>query len=122
MLKSILSVAAGFSLWAVIWCLANFLIQKLRPDDFRPDGSTDNNALLVGFLVLPALMCVASGFTTAKLAPSGPATHALILAFVFLAVGTAVQIAWWKVMPLWYHLIFLASLVPFTCLGGILGR
>jgi hypothetical protein len=45
------------------------------------------------------------------------------LAAVLLLVGIFVEIQYWNVMPVWYHLIFLAVLVPATLWGGrIAGR
>ena len=42
----------------------------------------------------------------------------LILGVILLIVGIAVQIMFWNVFPIWFHLIFWALLVPMTILGG----
>ncbi|MCW5874766.1 MAG: hypothetical protein KIS88_09005 [Anaerolineales bacterium] len=52
---------------------------------------------------------------------SASATLPLILGVVLLLVGIAVQRQYWKLMPLWYHLLFLALLVPTTLFGASLG-
>ena len=41
-----------------------------------------------------------------------------ILAFVQLAIGIAVEASYWELMPVWYHLLFLALLIPATVYGG----
>ena len=52
--------------------------------------------------------------------------NAYRLPFVFwylnLSFGIFIQYQYWDKMPLWYHLPFLAMLVPGIILGGILGK
>jgi multisubunit Na+/H+ antiporter MnhG subunit len=43
---------------------------------------------------------------------------ALVLGVLLLAFGVFIQIQFWNQIPLWYHLIFLALLVPMTWLGA----
>jgi TRAP-type C4-dicarboxylate transport system permease small subunit len=42
----------------------------------------------------------------------------LILGILLLAFGILVQVVAWNYMPIWYHLIFLALLIPMTMIGG----
>ena len=35
-----------------------------------------------------------------------------------LAVGVPVQVSAWETLPVWYHLVFLAALVPFSVVGA----
>ena len=44
--------------------------------------------------------------------------HGVALGLALLAVGIAVQAGYWDVLPIWYHLIFLALLLPMAALGG----
>ena len=121
-MKSVLSVGAGFVVWSALWCIANAGIAALAPAQFAPDGSTDNVAILPLFLVLPVAYSFASGRLTARLAPTRPMAHAVALGLILTAVGTAVQILYWDVMPLWYHLPFLATLLPAVWLGARTGK
>jgi hypothetical protein len=41
-----------------------------------------------------------------------------VFAFIQLAVGSAFEASYWDMTPVWYHLVFLALLVPTTVLGG----
>ena len=39
---------------------------------------------------------------------------------LLLATGIAVQLQYWSLLPIWYHLVFLVLLVPSTVAGGSL--
>jgi hypothetical protein len=78
----------------------------------------DGSGLLAALVVVSAALSVAAGYLTARIAPSADGQHALILGVLLLLVGIAVQMQYWKVMPLWYHLAFLAVLVPGCMLGA----
>jgi hypothetical protein len=65
---------------------------------------------------------LASGWTTAIVVGRSAMTPVLILGVILLAVGVLVQGLNWDKLPLWYHLPFLALLVPATVLGGMLCR
>ncbi len=55
---------------------------------------------------------------TARVARRAELRHALALGVVQLIIGILVQVQYWQVMPLWYHLSFLSLLLPGTVLGG----
>lgn len=42
----------------------------------------------------------------------------LILGVLLLVVGIVVQASYWNVLPVWWHLCFLVSILPFTLLGA----
>ncbi len=118
MIRNILSVLAGFAVWTVLWLASNAAIAAAVPGAFGDDGATDNAAILVLFLVLSVVFSVVAGSLCVKLAREKPMRLAWILGVLLLAVGIFVQIQFWDVMPVWYHLIFLALLVPGVLLGA----
>jgi len=59
-----------------------------------------------------------AGLLTATLAPVRPGTHVLVLALIHLGIGIAVEVGSWSAAPPWYHLCFLALLVPGHWVGG----
>ena len=73
---------------------------------------------LLAYLLLSVVASLAAGVATAKLAPRLPMRHVWILAALLLATGIPVQMTSWELLPAWYHLMFLAALVPVTVLGG----
>ena len=118
MIRSILSVLAGFALWTVLSLASNAALAAAAPGAFREDGSTDSVGMLLLILVLSVVFSVIAGYVTALLAREKTKQHALALGLALLAVGIFVQIQYWDVMPVWYHLSFLALLVPGVLLGA----
>ncbi len=118
MIRSMLSVLAGFVLWPVLSLASNAVLAAAVPGAFREDGSTDSVGMLLLILVLSVVFSVIAGYVTALLAREKTKQHALALGLTLLAVGIFVQIQYWDVMPVWYHLSFLALLVPGVLLGA----
>ncbi len=118
MLRSILSVLAGFALWTVVWLASNAALAAAMPGAFREDGSTDSVGMLLLILVLSVVFSVIAGYVTALLAREKTKQHALALGLALLAVGIFAQVQFWDVMPVWYHLSFLTLLIPGVLLGA----
>jgi hypothetical protein len=74
-------------------------------------------SMLVARLVVGAASTVAAGSTVAWIAqrhfPSAVATGLLLLAFFVPTHATI-----WDRFPVWYHLLFLGSLLPLTVFGA----
>ena len=121
MKRIILSVLAGFVLWSVLWLGANAVSVALVPDAYNEDGTSDSAAVLIVFLILSVACSVGSGFLTAALARTGSLAPAWALGGLLLAFGAVVQILSWEAAPLWFHLPFLALLVPAVLAGAKLG-
>ncbi len=118
MLRSVLSVIAGSAIWTVLWLTSNQAILAALPGYFRPDGTTDSTGVLLLILVLSVIYSVIAGFVTAAVAARSEMRHALALGILQLIFGIIAQSQFWDVMPLWYHLIFLALLIPGNLAGG----
>jgi len=39
-----------------------------------------------------------------------------------LAIGISFEVSYWAMLPVWYHLVFLALLLPGNVLGGAVRR
>ena len=117
-MKSVMSLAAGFILWSVLWVGSNSIAMAVAPDHYAADGSTTSTPLLLTFLVLSVVFSLAAGRVTARLAPARRTTHGVILGVLLTAVGVAVQFQYWDVMPLWFHVPFLVCLLPASWLGA----
>lgn len=118
MLRSILAVLAGFLTWTVLWLTSNAAIAAALPDAFRADGSTDSAGILLVILLLSVVFSLIAGYVAAIVARRAIMKHALALGLLQLAVGLFVQIQYWNLMPLWYHLSFLALLLPGILVGA----
>ena len=120
MIRSILSIVTGIVVWGVLMTSANLTLTKVMPAKYDENLIPTDPALLLGNILICAALCMLAGFLCATIAraPRNPMKHVWILAFIQLAIGIFVQASVWDQMPLWYHLIFLALVVPMHLAGG----
>jgi len=118
MVRMIGGIAAGFVLWTVLWLGSNAGIRAAVPGAYGEDGSLRGGGLLALILVLSVVFSVASGYAATWIAGDERITAALILGIVLLAVGIFVQVQSWALLPVWYHISFLALLLPGSLAGG----
>jgi hypothetical protein len=64
------------------------------------------------------LLSILAGYVTATVASRDPMRAVWALAVVQLALGIGIEVSAWNLTPVWYHLVFLALLVPATVYGG----
>lgn len=122
MVRSLLAVLAGMAVWAVLWVGSNQALAAALPDAFGDDGLLLANSLYWLVLLDSVVLSVLAGWIAARVAGRRRLAHGLALGLVQLAIGIAVQASVWDAMPLWYHLAFLALLVPASVLGANLAR
>lgn len=118
MLRSIGAVFTGFLAWSVLWLVGNNGAGAIWPDAFDADGLTTNTGILAGILGFSILLNFISGWLTARIAARSKFKHALVTGALLLLVGIAVQASVWDAMPLWYHVPFLAAIVPANLIGA----
>ncbi len=133
MLRMIFGVLAGFIVWSILWIGSDQLLAVISPDRYGAHQNAFQAAietgqhfaadpvLLVSHIVRAILITAIAGFVTAAVAGENRRS-ALILGIVLLIFGVAVQLSVWSYLPLWYHLIFLALLLPMSVLGARLKR
>lgn len=117
-LRSVGVVLAGFIVWSILWVTTNQIALAAVPDAYDQSGLTVSSGLLLVFLAASVVYSIVSGWITAALAAGRGLTHAVWLGVLLLVFGLGVQITYWDAMPLWYHLPFLALLLPASALGG----
>lgn len=120
--RLILAVVVGFIFWTVLFLGNNALISTAFPQYFNSDGSTGSSGMLALLLALSVVFSVISGWVAGRIARLRAVSAGTVLGLVLLAVGIFVQLQYWDVMPLWYHLSFLILLLPATVLGARLSK
>jgi fructose-specific phosphotransferase system IIC component len=118
--RSILAVIVGMVVWAVLWMGSNQVFFLIFPDLMDLEGPIDNAGVLLTFLLISVLLSVIAGYITAWIARRRPLTHALVLGIIQLTIGIIMQVQFWELMPVWYHLSFLALLIPGYLVGAML--
>ena len=115
-------VLLGVLLWGLCWNLGNTLIMSTFSDAVRADGSVDSVPLLLGLFGFSLLLSIGAGWLAGRLAGPSRSSTVFVLAVVLTTIGVFMQSAFWALLPLWYHLLFLAGLIPATLVGGALGK
>ncbi|MDM7923489.1 MAG: hypothetical protein QUS14_14420 [Pyrinomonadaceae bacterium] len=129
MVRIILAAVAGFIAWSIMWIGSDQVLMTAMPDWYGAhqlafEKATKNNdpftaetTILVMHLVRSILITIMSGFLAAVIAGENRRSP-LILGVLLLLFGIAIQGMYWNYLPVWYHLIFLALLIPMAIVGG----
>ena len=128
MVRTILGVVAGFFAWMIVWFGFELALSAVWPEfgahqaafqeAIEHDGPfTPNSTILVIHVVLASMVSAIAGLVAAWVA-GGIKRVPLIVAFLLLAVGLLKAVMSWSYVPVWYHVLFTAVLLPMTILGG----
>ncbi len=133
MLRIIAGIIVGFVVWSILWTGSDALLSALSPgwygkhqtefgaavtnnQPFVPDAT-----ILILGLIRSVIFSLASGYIAATIAHEN-AKSTVGLGVLLLAFGIFIQSIFWDYVPLWYHVPFLALLIPMTILGGKLKK
>jgi hypothetical protein len=129
MLRIVLGVVGGFFAWVIAWVGGEKILSAIWPEGFGAHQRAFQAAIenggqftvetthLLIHIALGSIVSVMSGFLAALIA--GENTRApLVLAFLLLAMGVLKVVMSWPYVPIWYHVIFTALLIPMTIMGG----
>lgn len=120
--RSIIAVVAGLAAWMLVATLLNFGLRAgLAGYTVAEPTMTFTLSMKIARLILGALASLAAGATAGLIVPSktGPSW---VLGAIILALFIPVHIQLWAKFPIWYHLVFLGTLVPLVTLGAAFTR
>jgi hypothetical protein len=122
MVRSIAGVAGGLVVWMLVATLGNLALRFGWPGYADVEKEmTFTLAMLVGRLVLGAVSSLCAGATVAWITKRDARVVAIFAAVLF-ALFVPVHYNLWGKFPVWYHIVFLASLVVMPLLGAALYR
>jgi hypothetical protein len=122
MKRSIFAVLAGLAAWAVTATLLNLGLRAgFAGYALAEPAFTFTLGMKIARLILGALASLAGGATTALVAPSTKSL-AWVLGAIVLVLFIPAHVQLWPKFPVWYHLVFLGTLVPLVALGATLVR
>lgn len=121
-LRSVLAVVAGSITWMITALGTDNLLAAVRPEWFGAAGRVDDVGVLLFLLSYSLGFAILAGYVTGWIARRREIQHTLALGVLQLAMGTVATIAYFDVAPAWYHLTFLALLIPAHVLGGALRK
>jgi hypothetical protein len=122
MIKMIAGIVAGLIAWIIVATIGNLMFRVAWPGYAEAEISMMFTlAMMVARLSLGALSSLCAGFVTAWITKRN-GSGAKVLGIVVTAMFFPVHYLLWDQFPIWYHVIFLASLFPLTLLGAKLSQ
>jgi hypothetical protein len=128
MVRIVLGVISGFIVWLIAWFGGEKILSAIWPAfggnqrafqaaiEHGGQFTADTTMLLV-HIILGSIVSVMSGFLAALIAGENKRAP-LVLGFLLLALGLLKVVMSWPYVPIWYHVIFTALLLPMAILGG----
>ena len=115
--RTIGAVVAGVVLWGVLWNVLSIGLMSLGL--MTAGEPVTGVGLLLGLIAYSAALSVGAGWVAAAIKGDPDAMTAVkALAGTNLLIGIVTEVIYWELMPVWYHIVFLALVVPMTLQGG----
>lgn len=120
MVRGISAIVAGLVVWFLIATIGNLALRIAWVSYAEVEKAmTFTLSMMLARLLLGALSSLCAGLTVAWIAKRN-GRIAKALAGILVVLFIPVHFALWDRFPLWYHLVFLGSLVLVTPLGAML--
>src|SRR6516162_3230398 len=117
MKRSILAFVAGLAVWVLVVSLLNRSLRLVLQGYAAAEPQMRFSlGMMAARLVLGVLASLAAGAAARAVAPTSRAVS-WVLGAVLLVAFIPVHIRLWAKFPVWYHLVFLGSLVPCVVLA-----
>ena len=128
MLRIVLGVIGGFFAWVIVWIGSEKILSAIWPafgvhqrafEEAVKNGGqfTADTTMLLTHIVVGSILAVMSGSLAALIAGEN-ARAPLFVGILLLAMGILKAVMSWPYVPIWYHVIFTALLIPMTIMGG----
>lgn len=120
-MKATMAVLAGMIFWAVLWIGTNQVFMSALPEIVQPNARVDHMGVLWTYIAVSVVLSIGAGWITARVRGGDPMSAVWVLALIQLLLGIFFEISAWDLLPVWYHIVFLALIVPATVYGGAKG-
>jgi len=130
MVRIVLGVIAGFFAWVIVWFGIEKILTAILPEWYGAPQLAFQHAvengvgqftaeprLLLSHIVIGSIVSVMSGSLAALIAGENKRAP-LVLGSSLLALGLLKAVMSWPYVPIWYHVIFTAILLPMAIIGG----
>ncbi|MEQ1605472.1 MAG: hypothetical protein ABL999_11455 [Pyrinomonadaceae bacterium] len=128
MIRIVLGVIGGFIAWLIMWVGSEKIISAIWPafgvrqqafEDAIKNGGpfTGETGPLLTHIVMGSIVSVIAGSLAAAI--GGENSRApLFVGILLLLMGVMKAVMSWQYVPLWYHVVFTAILLPMAIVGG----
>ncbi len=128
MIRIVLGVIAGFFSWIIVWFGSEKALSAIWPafgvhqkafeEAIKNGGQfTADSTMLLTHIVVGSIVSVMAGALAALVAGENSQAP-LIVGILLLSMGIAKAVMSWQYVPIWYHVIFMAILLPMAIVGG----
>src|SRR5215469_9696830 len=122
MKRAVYALVAGLVVWALVASLLNRGLRLGLPGYAAAEPTLSFTlGMKIARLILGAAASLAAGAAAGLIAPMRKGLPWLLGAIVFAAF-IPIHIQLWPKFPVWYHLVFLGTLVPLVAPGAALAR
>jgi hypothetical protein len=118
--RALVAVVAGAAAWAALWIGGTQAAQAALPEILPRNQPVTHLGVLLGLILYSVPLSMLAGYVTATVMRKDPMPVVRALAVLQLTLGIIAEVSAWGLTPVWYHLVFLALVVPATLYGGML--
>lgn len=119
MIRAIIGVLSGLFAWVLIATVGNLALRVALPGYAEVEKAmTFSLTMLMARLLLGAVSSLGAGLTVAWITKRSGFSVKVVAGILFL-VFLPLHYTLWDKFPIWYHIVFLASLVVMTLLGAM---
>jgi hypothetical protein len=121
-MRPLVAIVSGVFAWFLIATASNAGLRLLLTGYSSVETSMQFTlGMMVARLLLGALASIGAGYATVCISRTR-FIPPLVVGVLLTAVFVPVHYGLWNKFPIWYHVVFLVSLVPMTALGAIAKR
>lgn len=118
MWRSVLAIVTGFVFIAALAIGTDAAVMSVFPASFDATGRTDSVPMLLFIVCYVGIIATLGCWLTARMAPSHPMRHALVLGALGLVFNVVGTIQRWGSAPVWFHVVSLLLVMVWAWLGG----
>jgi hypothetical protein len=128
MLRIVLGAIGGSIAWLIVWVGVEKGLSAIWPafgvhqrafeEAIKNGGQfTADSTMLLTHIVIGSIVSVLAGALAALIAGEN-ARAPLFVGILLLLMGVAKAVMSWQYVPIWYHVLFTAILLPMAIIGG----
>jgi hypothetical protein len=118
MMRSVWAVLAGFILIGILSFGTDTIMHAMSPWAYDDKGGTTNVPILLVSMLYSAVYGLVGCYVAARLAPSSPMKHALILGLVGVVVTGLINFGLWGHVPAWWSIANVLVVMPLAWFAG----
>lgn len=116
-MRSIAAVVVPWVVWGVLDTGVYMALSAASAETFPPSGAPVEASALALLVVLRVAYSVVAGWLAARLA-AGRGRIVWMAIGLLMLTGIVAQAMQWLAYPVWYHMVFLATIIPAARLGA----